>query len=105
MAAWRNRPPRRAAHAEGCASVFSDYRLRVAQILRDYGLRERAPAPRFLQPPSRSRRITLTFRYEIDPFQKGAFRQYAEHWGRIIPRCGGHLVGYWLPHEGSNYEA
>ncbi len=49
--------------------------------------------------------MTLTFRYEIDPFQKDAFRQYAEHWGRIIPRCGGHLVGYWLPHEGSNFEA
>ena len=49
--------------------------------------------------------MTLTFRYEIDPFQKDAFRQYAEHWGHIIPRCGGHLVGYWLPHEGSNYEA
>ena len=45
MAAWRNRPPRRAALAEGCASVFSDYRLRVAQILRDYGPRERAQAP------------------------------------------------------------
>ena len=45
MAAWRNRPPRRAAHAEGCGGVFSDYRLRVAQILRDYGPRERAQAP------------------------------------------------------------
>ena len=107
VAAWRNRPPRRAAQAEGCASVFSDYRLRVAQILRDYGLRERAQAPRFLHAPSRSRRMTLTclIRYEIDTFQKDAFRQYAEHWGRIIPRCGGHLLGYWLPHEGSNYEA
>ena len=49
--------------------------------------------------------ITCFIRYEIDPLQKGAFRQYAEHWGRIIPRCGGHLLGYWLPHEGSNYEA
>ena len=107
MAAWRTRPPLRAAHAEGCASVFSDYRLRVAQILRDYGLRERAQAPRFLHAPSRSRRMTLTclIRYEIDTFHKDAFRQYAEHWGRIIPRCGGHLLGYWLPHEGSNYEA
>ena len=49
--------------------------------------------------------LTCFIRYEIDPFQKDAFRQYAENWGRIIPRCGGHLVGYWLPHEGSNYEA
>jgi NIPSNAP len=49
--------------------------------------------------------ITCFIRYEIDPFQKEAFITYAENWGRIIPRCGGHLVGYFLPHEGSNYEA
>ncbi|QTD46930.1 NIPSNAP family protein [Ottowia testudinis] len=49
--------------------------------------------------------LTCFIRYEIDPFQQDAFRQYAENWGRIIPRCGGYLVGYWLPHEGSNFEA
>jgi len=49
--------------------------------------------------------LTCFIRYEIDPFQKDAFREYAEHWGRIIPRCGGHLLGYFLPCEGSNYEA
>jgi NIPSNAP len=47
-------------------------------------------------------RITCFIRYQIDPFQKEAFRKYAEKWGRIIPRCGGHLVGYFLPHEGTN---
>ena len=41
-------------------------------------------------------------RYEIDPFQRDGFKKYAENWGRIIPRCGGHLVGYFLPHEGTN---
>lgn len=53
-----------------------------------------------------SRRGTLTItcfiRYQIDPFQRDAFNTYAENWGRIIPRCGGHLVGYFLPHEGTN---
>jgi hypothetical protein len=49
--------------------------------------------------------FTVFIRYEIDPFQKEAFAQYAESWGRIIPRCGGHLVGYFVPHEGTNYEA
>ncbi len=49
--------------------------------------------------------ITCFIRYEIDPFQKAAFTQYAENWGRIIPRCGGHLIGYFLPDEGTNYEA
>ena len=47
-------------------------------------------------------KITCVIRYEIDPFQKAAFQTYAENWGRIIPRCGGHLVGYFLPHEGTN---
>lgn len=46
--------------------------------------------------------ITCFIRYQIDPFQRDAFRRYAEAWGRIIPRCGGQLVGYFLPHEGSN---
>src|ERR1700750_3279215 len=46
--------------------------------------------------------ITVVIRYQIDPFQRGAFKTYAENWGRIIPRCGGHLVGYFLPHEGTN---
>lgn len=46
--------------------------------------------------------ITCIIRYQIDPFQLDAFKKYAENWGRIIPRCGGHLVGYFLPHEGTN---
>ena len=46
--------------------------------------------------------VTCFIRYQIDPFQKDAFREYAERWGRIIPRCGGHLVGYFLPDEGTN---
>ena len=46
--------------------------------------------------------LTCFIRYQIDPFQRDAFRRYAENWGRIIPRCGGRLLGYFLPHEGSN---
>ena len=46
--------------------------------------------------------ITVFIRYEIDPFQRAAFKEYAENWGRIIPKCGGNLVGYFLPHEGTN---
>jgi hypothetical protein len=49
--------------------------------------------------------IACFIRYEIDPFQRGAFQEYAERWGRIIPRCGGHLVGYFLPHEGTSFVA
>lgn len=52
----------------------------------------------------RSQRMTITcvIRYQIDPYQRDAFREYAENWGRIIPRCGGHLLGYFLPHEGTS---
>ena len=46
--------------------------------------------------------IACFIRYEIDPFQREAFAAYAANWGRIIPRCGGQLLGYFLPHEGTN---
>ena len=46
--------------------------------------------------------ITCFIRYEIDPYQRSAFAEYAAAWGRIIPRCGGDLVGYFLPHEGTS---
>jgi NIPSNAP len=46
--------------------------------------------------------ITCFIRYQIDPFQREEFAHYAQAWGRIIPRCGGELIGYFLPHEGSN---
>jgi hypothetical protein len=46
--------------------------------------------------------IAVFIRYQIDPFQRDAFARYAAAWGRIIPRCGGRLVGYFLPSEGTN---
>lgn len=46
--------------------------------------------------------ITCFIRYQIDPLQREEFKKYAENWARIIPRCGGHLVGYFLPYEGTN---
>lgn len=46
--------------------------------------------------------MTCFIRYEIDPFQRDAFEDYANNWGRIIPKCGGDLIGYFLPHEGTN---
>lgn len=49
--------------------------------------------------------ITCVIRYEIDPFKVDDFKEYAERWGRIIPRCGGGLLGYFLPKEGSNHIA
>jgi len=46
--------------------------------------------------------VTCIIRYQIDPFQREEFKQYATAWGKIIPRCGGQLVGYFLPYEGTN---
>ena len=46
--------------------------------------------------------ITCFIRYQIDPFQRDAFEEYARRWLAIIPRCGGDLLGYFLPHEGTN---
>jgi len=47
-------------------------------------------------------KVTCIIRYQIDPFQRDAFKEYAQNWGRIIPRCGGKLIGYFLPHEGTS---
>jgi hypothetical protein len=46
--------------------------------------------------------VVCCIRYEIDPFQLPAFEAYAERWASIIPACGGELIGYFLPHEGTN---
>ena len=43
--AWRNTMPHRAAQSLGRSGVFSDYRLRIAQVIRNYGLEEREEAP------------------------------------------------------------
>ena len=45
VAQWRRTPDHRQAQARGRTQVFDDYRLRVAQVMRDYGLTDRAEAP------------------------------------------------------------
>jgi hypothetical protein len=59
-------------------------------------------APPTLATRRNSMTIICVIRYQIDPFQREGFKKYAENWGHIIPRCGGHLVGYFLPYEGTN---
>ena len=46
--------------------------------------------------------VVCHIRYQIDPFKRDAFEQYARAWVSIIPECGGEMIGYFLPHEGSN---
>jgi hypothetical protein len=46
--------------------------------------------------------VTVFIRYQLDPFNCTMFEEYARRWLTIIPKCGGDLVGYWMPHEGTN---
>jgi hypothetical protein len=46
--------------------------------------------------------ITVFIRYQLDPFKRATFEEYARRWLAIIPKCGGDPVGYWMPHEGTN---
>ncbi|MEJ2439995.1 MAG: antibiotic biosynthesis monooxygenase [Gammaproteobacteria bacterium] len=45
IAAWRNLKQHRAAQAKGRHAIFRDYRIRVASVLRDYGMHERSEVP------------------------------------------------------------
>jgi heme-degrading monooxygenase HmoA len=45
IAAWRAVPRHRKAQAAGRAGILADYRLRVAEVVRDYGKTNRAEAP------------------------------------------------------------
>ena len=46
--------------------------------------------------------VTVFIRYQLDPFKRAMFEQYAQRWLTVIPKCGGDLIGYWMPHEGTN---
>ena len=46
--------------------------------------------------------VTVFIRYVLDPFKRDAFETYARNWLTIIPACGGDLIGYFMPHEGTN---
>jgi hypothetical protein len=46
--------------------------------------------------------VTVFIRYQLDPFKWHHFETYAKRWLDIIPRCGGDVIGYFLPHEGTN---
>ncbi len=84
----------------GVSVVLDIHTLIVDEVFMSF--KWHAPENAANRPEEDSMTITCVIRYEIDPFQRDGFKKYAENWGRIIPRCGGHLVGYFLPHEGTN---
>jgi NIPSNAP len=46
--------------------------------------------------------ITVFIRYQLDPCKRDGFEAYARNWLTIIPKCGGEVFGYWMPHEGTD---
>jgi hypothetical protein len=54
------------------------------------------------QMPELHMTVTVFIRYQLDPYRRAMFEEYARRWLSIIPRCGGDLIGYWMPHEGTN---
>ena len=45
VAAWRNVPQHRKSQSKGRAKIFENYRLRIAGVIRDYGMSDREQAP------------------------------------------------------------
>src|ERR1700704_334126 len=90
----------------GAPAWWQDHaRSRFVALARQLPHLPAAPASMQTEVPRRDRRtmsITCCIRYVLDPFQRDAFEAYARRWAAIIPRCGGELLGYFLPHEGTN---
>lgn len=49
-----------------------------------------------------SQNVVCCIRYVIDPYKRADFETYARRWLTIIPEMGGELLGYFMPHEGTN---
>jgi hypothetical protein len=52
--------------------------------------------------PEAAMTITVFIRYQLDPYKRDGFEAYARNWLTIIPKCGGDLVGYCMPHVGTD---
>jgi hypothetical protein len=82
-------------------SVFPGRRSFLARLAS--GLAALAALPVTLPTKARAPMpITCFIRYQIDPYQRDAFAKYADGWATVIPRCGGDLIGYFLPKEGTS---
>jgi len=46
--------------------------------------------------------VVCQIRYRLDPYKRAQFEEYAKVWLKVIPACGGDLIGYFMPHEGTN---
>jgi hypothetical protein len=46
--------------------------------------------------------VVCQIRYQLDPYKRAQFEEYSKVWLKVIPECGGDLLGYFMPHEGTN---
>ena len=46
--------------------------------------------------------VVCQIRYQLDPYKRAQFEEYSKVWLKVIPACGGELLGYFMPHEGTN---
>jgi hypothetical protein len=80
-------------------------RRTVLQVVAALGLSARAARAFAETPKEKTMNVVCHIRYELDPYKTAQFEQYAKAWLTAIPQCGGALIGYFMPHEGTNYEA
>jgi hypothetical protein len=89
----KRRLVRRSSKSEGGSNSFLRlWRDGLLRCARNDGDNHRSPAMT----------VTVFIRYQLDPFKRALFEQYSKNWLTIIPKCGGDLLGYWMPHEGTN---
>jgi hypothetical protein len=81
-------------------------RILVARLLGALALlpfvQHARAASRRNNPGEKSMNVVCQIRYQIDPFKKAQFEEYAKAWLALIPAAGGELIGYFMPHEGTN---
>jgi len=82
-----------------CARERSDEAIQLCRGKLDCFAALAMTAAEILEPQMT---ITVFIRYQLDPFKRAMFEQYSKKWLTIIPKCGGDLIGYWMPHEGTN---
>jgi hypothetical protein len=84
------------------AASFSEAGRRGFRAHKSGGCRAPMMISRQLQRSELAMTITVFIRYRLDPFKRAGFEDYERRWLTIIPKCGGDLVGYWMPHEGTD---
>jgi hypothetical protein len=93
----RSAPSARVSKGEATSGAFMLRDARSALLRMRNGRSARSEGKQ-----ERSMSITVFIRYQIDPYKRAQFEEYSRRWMAVIPKCGGDLIGYFMPHEGTN---